>query len=113
MFYTQELMNLKNPEEYRTALHIMFHSLLEPKDLFITYKYYKEFGPEEKLKETEEMLDRVYSMLDSYKKSLEERLRGLSFEGKIVDMVPNFYDLGVEAERNKEGKLEFKYIQKM
>lgn len=54
--YRRELMNLKNPEEYRLALELLYESALPPKPSWIEVLYHQEFGNEEELKIAEEKL---------------------------------------------------------
>jgi hypothetical protein len=68
--YRQELLNLNNPEEYRFALEIAFNSC-KPPDPLLTWMYYKEFGPREKLEEAERDLHMISSLAKSLRKSLE------------------------------------------
>ncbi|NIP40588.1 MAG: hypothetical protein GTN39_03640 [Candidatus Aenigmarchaeota archaeon] len=68
--YTQELLNLDNPEEYRLALEIEFHSA-NPPTPDIEWAYYKEFGPREKFEEADSKLRIISEIAKNLRKELE------------------------------------------
>ena len=96
MFYRRELMNLKNPEEYRLALHIFFHSMKPEPDLETKYFYYNEFGPKEEFEKAKKKLDEFFEYV-------EKRLKSLPEDADNVRIYPSCSDFpgGIFAVRKK------------
>jgi hypothetical protein len=74
-FYQTELLDMKNPSEYRFAVELLFHSTM-PKECnpHLNFLYYKEFGPHEKFKEAEKDLELFWEWEKKIGKQLEKEL---------------------------------------
>ena len=74
-FYRTELLDMKNPEEYRFAVDLLFHSTM-PKECspHLNFLYYKEFGPHEKFEQAEKDLELFWEWEKKIGKQLEKEL---------------------------------------
>jgi len=111
MFYTQELLDYKNPDEVKLALKIMYEFQLDPKDPLLEYLYYKEFGPTEKFEEAKRTLETMFGMISDCQKSLKEKLNTLpqiinQITGRVNFLgMPVIVTVGRERRQYKERQL--------
>lgn len=107
MYYSQELLNMNNPEEYKFALE-MLYICSKPKDPQIVMLYNKEFGVHSKEDERELNWAKVQiNVVNSCIECLEDKLKNISLDvDEIVCKIPGdcYYPYIKAVKKGSENK---------
>jgi len=81
MFRRRELLDLKNPEDYRFAITFLHDSYVGPENTFVEFLYHQEFGFPEPCKRAE-----VIELADMQIKDFKEKLEAVPDNVKTFTM---------------------------